>query len=641
MSSHRSPYKEFRCGPVFRDSVIKRSNLEKQDRRRCIAAALDFFEEGPPGRPAFDFKSLGSGPRHNLHSIRASQELRIILAIEDDIYMVANAGHHDAMHDWAGRRQYYIDPAEGCCLIGPGSDSDVAPILDLFEKKREGDFQDWMLFVDPEQKSLIDITWNGPALIRGVSGTGKTVIALHRAKRLANKYPEERILFTARSNTLCKILSEHYRALPNVPDNVEFVNIDELAYNLSNRQWVDYLQEDKAFEVAYSRVIKGSALERFDPGYLREEIERVIKGRGVQRAAEYLDTDRFQRLGRKSRFTQAMRALVWALHEAWDHELRIRNTSTHMDNRLRGRDMAQRLSKGLYRCAIVDEAQDMTLVDMQLIRALVAGAETKCVQDDGVLLLMDGEQQIYAGGYRPRWAKLDIGIRSRTLTKNYRNAQAIFEAAHAILGDQRVPGDSGRDPASFEFRLPGGEPPQFVQMKPHQEVQFIAEEIQKLIRDEEYTPEEIGILALSNEDANSLARELRKTHCIECVNVRAARTNDLAHGVRVCSLDQSKGLEFRAVFILGLSQTQFPRVPEIPEPAKEARRTEFGMTSQTLEAAGTEARLLELKRLHVAMTRARDRLYMLADGEPCPEIQKVIGGDRISRRSYVPGPAEG
>ena len=145
--------------------------------------------------------------------------------------------------------------------------------------------------------------------------------------------------------------------------------------------------------------------------YLKEEIRRVVKGRAATRE-EYTDTGRFERIGRGLSLKAPDRTLCWDLRNAWDEEMARESTEDFPDFVLRARDLARRQDP-LYRCAVVDEAQDLTLVEMQFLRALVAtvplAGETSRSGDAGALpadaltVLDDSAQRIYPGGFKPRW----------------------------------------------------------------------------------------------------------------------------------------------------------------------------------------------------------------------------------------------
>ena len=61
-----------------------------------------------------------------------------------------------------------------------------API-DFLDGYRDGSIEDWMIFLSPMQSYIVQRRADGPSRVSGGPGTGKTVVALHRASRLADE----------------------------------------------------------------------------------------------------------------------------------------------------------------------------------------------------------------------------------------------------------------------------------------------------------------------------------------------------------------------------------------------------------------------------------------------------------------------
>ena len=164
--------------------ATKGRSLTDQDKQRCMEAILQF--DANPWHPGLNFERLGNQPIHNHWSIRASKELRVILSVEMDENgqpadaMVANFGHHDQMYDWSGRQQFHSDLSEGV-EIGTPSPRGAAWALPL------ADFEEWQLYLYPDQKALVNRQFDREARLYGGAGTGKSVILLHRAARLGRE----------------------------------------------------------------------------------------------------------------------------------------------------------------------------------------------------------------------------------------------------------------------------------------------------------------------------------------------------------------------------------------------------------------------------------------------------------------------
>ena len=644
---------------AFNRQIGHTRRLTPQDQSRFVTAVSQFAQD--PATPGLNFEKLGGGTRSNLWSIRASQELRILLAVDEGQFVFVNAGHHDAMYDWADRRNHYVNlasedladlqvsvpdiplslkrdstaaPHQPTLPDLPGEESDRAPhspltsestptdphlIEDLIRRVFRGDFEEWQLFLHPDQKPLVRRYWSGAARIRGAAGTGKTVIGLHRLGELARRYPDGKVLFTTYSRSLVELLEKRFQNLPMAPSNVDFANIDSIAYRYDSRPQAHPSLVDQTFDAACKELVNRSPLERISQDYLREEIERVIKGNGLQSLADYLSVER---LGRKRSLTQNLRRLVWELSELWAGKLRERNAVPFDDKKIRARDAAQRAAHPPYRCVVVDEAQDMTLVEMQLVRALVAGAPENPVPEDGVLVLDDPAQRIYAGGYRLGWAGLDIAGRAQVLKKNYRNMPAVYRAAKRVRGNELVALEHEDDRSILDAELGfldrEEEKPNLVLVDSDGEIPYLRAKIREICEGEKFNANEIGVFLKHNSQVDAAIRFLQ-SHGIACAKL--TRDGISRSGVRVGTYDRARGLEFRAVFLPRLGVTQFP--DDSDDTAGERQDSD---PDQDLES-----RLLELDRLYVAMTRARELLILIADEEPCEEIRRALGEEIVLR----------
>ena len=624
----------------WRQCKPERSTLEPTAIERCKAAFQTFLLNRRS--PGLNFERLGSGARENHWSIRASRELRVILAIEwdgaiqesghDPVCLApVNMGHHDAMYRWSERRRFYTD-LDDTGLVYSQGDSEthdqLCPPVEL---------EEWMLFPAREQDMLTRGHFAGAMRVRGAAGTGKTVVALHRAAVLGSRYADERVLVTTFSRSLCNHMRSLFGRLPDSARNVDFVNIDALPTELLGPpDRVDFDAAAMAFDHAYRLAVPSEAAERLPPDYVKEEIERVIKGRDASRD-EYLDTDRFQRLGRIRSFKKRDREICWRLAEAWDQALKARGLTSFPDRLIEARNRAWEATTPPYRAAIVDEGQDMTLVGMQLARALVAGHPDNELRVDSLMVLDDAAQRIYPGGYLPKWANLDFRGSSRTLRRNYRNHRRIFEAAVAVRGKAVVSRDANDDGAvdDVEFERDTGEAPILQKTVSNREAPAIVERIRQLVNQEGYGHDQIGVVTRRNSNVDALLRYLRNRQ-IPCVNLKVLRSGPLESGVRVGTFDRAKGMEFRAVIISRLGKSIFPLEPEERLPDRQlAMHLEPGDPERMTDEE-REQRQLHLDRLFVAMTRARERLYLVADEDFCDEIKRADDHFRESRPGRNP-----
>ena len=607
---------------LYATRSFHRTQLLDVEKQKCWQAIDDFRQD--PWRPSLKYEPLAKRRGHNHCSIRASLELRVILAVEPDFanpakVILVRMDHHDPAYRWAERQGFQTDPNDGRNLDGDSHQTSIAAQLAELDRLEE-----WMLFLHPAQQSLVERQYAAEARIRGGAGTGKTVVALHRAAELGRRYDHDKVLFTTFSRSLTDHLERLFRDLPEAPRNVEFLNIDRIAAQLAPATPdVDPPKARTAFDDAYEQVIVGTSMESIGPEYLRAEIERVIKGRGAS-GDEYLDTSRFERLGRKRSFNRVERELCWRLREAWDRKMQQAECVDFPDRLVMARDVAREQNNPPYRAAIIDEAQDLTTVAVQLVRALVAGAPANRVPPDGLLLLDDAAQRIYRGGSRPAWAGLDVKGRSEILKTNYRNTRQVVEAAAAVRGPKMPVKEDDDDGAAWPsaYELPDGPIPVFKRVGTKGEVPALIDEIERLHKDEGIDHAHMAVLTVYNEDAQQIANALRgRSEPIPCVLLRDLSSKGNAEGVRVGTFDRGKGLEFEAVLIPRLGQSVFPRMPDGADPQT---TLDLGPEAPSPTDEGQEeARQFELDRLYVGMTRARRWLFLVADEAPCPEIERA------------------
>lgn len=493
--------------------------------------------------------------------------------------------------------------------------------------------EDWMLFLHPDQRDIAERSYSGPARVSGSAGTGKTTVALHRAAWLARHPPEADmfgseplpILFTTYVKSLVPVLESLYSRLPaSVPDAVTFTNIDLLAAELCEEvgdlsDW-NRVQNENTFRLAKKEIVKpGTPLHELgcSDSYLREEIQRVIIGRGIDDLDSYLGIDR---IGREMPFRPAVREQVWELRLAW-RDLMDAKGLEHFEDRIRrARDYARSLAEPRYRTVIVDEAQDLTQTGLELLCALVArrvptpqGPSRHELGPDSVLIAGDVAQRVYPGGYTLLSAGVDVRGRSHNLGRNYRNTRRIIEAAIACAGsftvaDLEAEQPSGSSPrrsdAARETDTDGVPPRLVIAADKSGERRWVAAEIARLRGADTggLALGDFGVFAARNDDVEAAVKVLDSSG----LPVRNLKESTLGNGdieegsVKVGTLDRAKGLEFKVVFLLGISHGAWPFT------AKKGLRPG--------ERADAEA--LAASKLFVGMTRARDALYVLCSEKP-------------------------
>ena len=510
-------------------------------------------------------------------------------------------------------------------IVERGALGGLSSLLDPaeFQRLMSAPIEDWMIFLHPDQRALVDRRFNGPARVRGSAGTGKTVVALHRAAALAKQFadfPGNRppILFTTFIKSLPPVFKNLYERLPTtVKGAVEFVHVDSLAARIcAEGQQFKSINESKnkaLFDRAFAKIVQpGTPLRRarLTRNYLREEVKDVLKGRGVGSLAEYL---KMERTGRRTRFTAAMRTQTWELRQEWDRHLDQEGFVDFPDRVRKARDIARQRPEPTYRAAIVDESQDITLVGLQMIRALVRGADGRD-RPDALFIVGDGAQKIYPGGFTLAQAGLDVRGNSTVLSVNYRNTREIIDAAMECAGSEPV-NDFGEeyvrsDAAADAVQNSGVKPCLVRATKFSEQVDYVVRKIERFRESQDLKFGDIGIFAATNEKVDRVLKQFRRTplgHHLQNLKDFTGQLNDF-NFIKIGTFHRAKGLEFKVVFLFGISEVSLP-TPRKPY-----------QTSAEYE----EWRTLQISELFVAMTRARDYLFLLSNDNPSEVLYEAL-----------------
>ena len=286
----------------------------------------------------------------------------------------------------------------------------------------------WRVFLHPSQRRLAERHWNGPVRVLGGAGTGKTVVAMHRARWLARQFARQlgrqaadggRILFTTWTRNLAVDIEQNLRLIctPEEMARIEVTNLDRWVRGFLQGQRYDfrvqYGRDGESWERALD--LKDPGLE-FPDAFYRDEWEQVVLARGVTSEDEYR---RVSRVGRGTRLSRAARVKVWRVFEEYRAQLAERGLK-EVDDAYR--DAASLLDAGAaelaYRSVIVDEAQDMSAQAFRLLRRIVPEGQ------DNLFLVGDAHQRIY-GRSRVVLSRCGINIvgRSRKLRLNYRTTE--------------------------------------------------------------------------------------------------------------------------------------------------------------------------------------------------------------------------
>ena len=492
-------------------------------------------------------------------------------------------------------------------------------------------FAEWQLFLHPQQRALVERRANGPMRVSGGAGTGKTVIAVHRAVELAKRDKaggqEPRILLTTYTRNLADDLRRQVAQLdPRLPfteklsePGVMVSGLDRVARMILQQAGAkispiaqEVIGQPRGRVLTYPKdnvwqevlTLMGDELPEGlrSADFLESEYELIVLPQRVTTLRQYL---RVRRPGRGVALDRSKRAAVWKAMERYrDRSADLGVTSFDEQLALAAAWLDHKAALGTprpFRHVLVDEAQDLTPAHLQLLRALVEPGP------DDLFLAEDSHQRIYGKKITLSHYGIQVRGRSRRLTRNYRTTRQNLNVAFGIL-----------DPGTYEDMEGQAEEHHYVSPRSGPEPLLLhatdrADELSKAAelltvwleqdRDsEDSAPESIAILVRDRYQRDAVVNGLAQ-HGIE---VRAVDREAAGRGRPVVmTMHRAKGLEFRKVLLFDVSKNAIPR------PLRD---------QQYSDADGDDALLRERSLLYVAATRARDQLAISWSGEASPLI---------------------
>lgn len=491
-------------------------------------------------------------------------------------------------------------------LVSEYSASSLVPIDDVqaFLALLDGDIEDWMVYLHPSQANAVRRPVTGPSRVRGGAGTGKTVVALHRARYLADATGGE-ILLTTFVNNLPKVWERLLASFPDpIRGRIECRTVNQVARELyysggGVRELADEQQRRAMIREVWN--VHRHRLNGLTELGLEEEFDHVIVGRGIGEFDTYAN---LPRTGRGTPLPAAARQAVWDAFE--DYSQRMGKAKLTYWPELR-RDALRVLREGkaslTFDAVVADEAQDLGATSVAMFTELAGGEPTP-----NLTLVGDGQQSIYPGGLSLLQMGVDVRGRATVLRTNWRNTYAIWCAAQAFIegedfDDLEDEGPRGRDVSEAPLPMRDGIAPG-LWIAGEGEVAALAAEVVREALELGVDPGDVGVLAPTNAQVDQLRSALRRAEVPNQDLSRYAGVHEPA--VRVGTYHRAKGLEFKHVVVCGLSSSTWP-----------PRRPGLDPVAQM------EARGRDIRAAFVAMTRARDRLDVIVGREPPEELERA------------------
>ncbi|WP_086770268.1 UvrD-helicase domain-containing protein [Streptomyces bobili] len=473
-------------------------------------------------------------------------------------------------------------------------------LRDILEKP----FAAWRIFLHPSQRKVAyRASYSGPAQVTGGPGTGKTVVALHRVKHLLGHLRDgDRILLTTYTNALVNALRSGLESLvedAELRERVDISTVDGFASRVvaeapgavTLRPLMHNEEESRWGKAAKATGFTGSAQ------FLSQEYRHIVLAQDIRTLADYEAADR---RGRGSRLTAAERPLVWETIERFTAGLAADGARTWLQTCAQAARQLE--GKGpQYRHVVVDEAQDLHPAQWRLLRAAVPA------RPDDLFIAGDPHQRIYDSKVSLKSLGIKVTGRSVKLRKNYRSTQEILRWSTALLIGRPIAQleDEGRNDTLLGYRsaLHGDGPALHAAATEEAELDALVTQV-RAWTDAGIGAGQIGVSARFNKTCAKAVARLKDAG-IPAATLRAADAAGEVTTVRVGTMHSFKGLEFRCVAVIGVTEDALPFPKAVTPPDVDAKQHETDLMSE---------RCL----LFVACTRARDGLYVSWSGEPSP-----------------------
>jgi hypothetical protein len=497
-------------------------------------------------------------------------------------------------------------PIEADPFAHPDAQRRFRVLTNLEELERALDYpwDKWAVFLHPSQRRLVERDYSGAARISGSAGTGKTIVALHRAVALARRHPQARVLLTTFSKALANALRIRLRTLTgnetDIADRIAVHPVTGIGYDLYTAA---FGQPNIAPPALIETLLRQAATEveghRFSHRFLFGEWREVVDAWQLAGWEDYRDV---ARLGRKTRIGGKQREILWSIFERVRAGLAERKAVTWPD--LFGRVTTHMVgNKSPFDLVVVDEAQDVGVAELRFL--VLLGAK----RADALFFAGDLGQRIFQQPFSWRSLGVDVRGRSYTLRINYRTSHQIRVQADRLLPTALSDVDGNAEDRRGTVSVFNGPAPEIETFDaPDQESEAVGAWILGRI-EQGVQPHEVGVFVRSG-------RELRRArNAVKQAGVEAVELSDKSEitpgKISIGTMHLAKGLEFRAVVVMACDDETIPLQERIENVADDADLEEVYNSERHL--------------LYVACTRARDHL-LVTGVQPASEFLDDLTG---------------
>ena len=460
--------------------------------------------------------------------------------------------------------------------------------MDELAAALEYPWEKWTIFLHPAQQSLVERNFNGPARVSGSAGTGKTVVALHRAAHLVNSNPGARVLLTTFSDALANLLrSKLHLLLHREPDDrIVIDSLDAVGLSLfeelfepaalAPRETVETLLESSASLSDTS----------FSITFLLTEWERVVDAWQLSSWEEYRNVSR---IGRFRRLSETQRRALWPVFQRVKQGLRDQGLTTRAE-------VFESLSRAIGRLehppfdhVVVDEAQDVSVAQLRFLAALAGG------RPNGLFFAGDLGQRIFQQPFSWKELGVDVRGRSQTLRINYRTSHQIRTQADRLLNPELSDVDGNLEERKGTVSVFNGPKPTIYVLEDEDTESAIVSKWLTARISEGLQPDEMSVFVRSLDQVSRAVDAVKYSGLPFEVLDRDLKA---AEGcLTIGTMHLAKGLEFRAVVVMACDSEVIPLQSRVESTVDEAELEEVYNTERNL--------------LYVACTRARDYLLVI------------------------------
>jgi len=471
--------------------------------------------------------------------------------------------------------------------------------IEELQRALEYPWDKWTVFLHPEQRQCVEREYTGPARVSGSAGTGKTIVALHRAVFLVRSHPNARALLTTFSDTLANALRTKLKRLvsnePRLAERLDVHSINAIGTRLYRSHFgqANLVTRDVILELL-GEASKEAGSHKFSPQFLYTEWDRVVDAWQLESWEAYRDV---VRLGRRTRLPERQRAVLWSICDRVRAGLATRNLITHAG-------LFTRLALGLAKSknppfdfAVVDEAQDISMSHLRFFAALGAN------RPDALFFAGDLGQRIFQQPFSWKALGVDIRGRSRTLRVNYRTSHQIRTQADRLLGPEVSDVDGNTDERGDTVSVFNGPAPVIrVLNSQDEEIKTVSAWLSAQLK-AGVAPHEFGVFVRSAAELDRARVAVQEAGIP--FKILDEHVETTSGHVSISTMHLAKGLEFRAVVVMACDDEIVPLQERIET---------VGDDADLQEVYDTERHLL-----YVACTRARDHL-LVTSVEPASEF---------------------